>query len=154
MTQERYDSLPYMYDGRSGYLQCCWIPIQLAVDWFESKNLRMPAHLFPSPRQEQIAASRTGTTPTNTSAAEAAAVPIMQLTSRRRRPAGLNFAASDAPLVREMKRMIDEREARGPWDAALSMVGRALGPGNAESKAKRLCGRYSDMFGAEHDRED
>jgi hypothetical protein len=35
--------------GRSAYLRWCWIPSGLAKEWFNSKNIAQPAHLFPLP---------------------------------------------------------------------------------------------------------
>lgn len=59
-----------------------------------------------------------------------------------RRPRGVDYTASDAPLLEEMKRLIDSKGARNPMDAALAVAGRAQGFGNPVSKAKRLLTRF------------
>jgi hypothetical protein len=156
MTQERFDMVLFGEDGRSGFLRWCWIPRNLAAAWFDSKNLRRPGHLFPVAQTSEHRGPP---------AAEMPAIPNGQATAEpggkiatqasfRRKPAGLNFQEADAPLVAEMKRLIDAHQAHHRWDAALAVVGRAKGHGNAQSKAKRLLGRYSDTFGAERDGED
>ena len=68
---------------------------------------------------------------------------------QRRKPSGVDYTRDDAPLVQEMRRLLDEGKARGVWDAALAVAGRAKGHGRAESKAKRLWARYSAAFGTE-----
>ena len=70
---------------------------------------------------------------------------------RRRKPAGVNFANADQPLLEEMRRLIDAGAARGPHDAALEVSDRADGYGTLQSKAKRLATRYSAAFGPERD---
>jgi hypothetical protein len=68
------------------------------------------------------------------------------LPARRRAPCGLDYSNSDAPLIKEMQRLITTGEARSNWDAALAVADRAEGGGNTESKAKRLlrgCNRFS-----------
>lgn len=50
MTSERFGWIPYGQDGRSSYLRYCWIPAELARCWFDSRNLKLPRHLFaPAP---------------------------------------------------------------------------------------------------------
>ena len=63
------------------------------------------------------------------------------------KPRTTGFAASDAPLVEEMHRIIAGGSARSAWDAALALAGRAAGRGKDESRAKRLLRRYVDRFG-------
>lgn len=90
-------------------------------------------------------------------AAPAAALPGVgpsKLGVTRRRPSGRNYAISDAPLIREIKEMVDSGAVRTPWDGALAVSGRAEGHGDGTSKAKRLVGRYSAAFRAERDGED
>ena len=83
--------------------------------------------------------------------APAAAVPATgsSKTTAPRRLSGRNYAVSDAPLVREIKEMVDTGRSRTPWDAALALAERAEGYGDGISKAKRLVGRYSVVFRAE-----
>jgi chaperonin GroEL (HSP60 family) len=72
----------------------------------------------------------------------------------RRKPAGVNYELSDAPLVDRMRQLLLTKGARTPWDAALAVSGQAEGHGQPESKAKRLVQRYSAVFGTERDGED
>ena len=72
----------------------------------------------------------------------------------RRKPAGVNYGSSDAPLVDRMRQLLLTKRARNPWDAALAVSGQAEGHGKPESKAKRLVQRYSAVFGTERDGED
>jgi hypothetical protein len=75
-------------------------------------------------------------------------------TNRRQRPAGLNYAESDQPLLAEMRRLISTDEAKTRWDAALAVVGEAKGQGQTQSKAKRLVKRFAAAFSSERDGED
>jgi hypothetical protein len=68
----------------------------------------------------------------------------------RRSFQGLTYATSDAPLVAEMGELIRAGKARGPWEAALAVSGRAEGHGNTISKAKRLVNRYSVRSASSH----
>jgi hypothetical protein len=66
-----------------------------------------------------------------------------QSSELRRSFQGLTYAAADAPLVAEMDELIRAGKARGPWEAALALSGKAEGHGTTASKAKRLVKRYS-----------
>lgn len=84
--------------------------------------------------------------------AEKRAPPIAEargVQSRSRKAAPNSLVAKDAPLVEEMRAMIRDGRAKGPWDAALALSGRAAGGGTVQSRAKRLLARYSERFGAE-----
>jgi len=84
----------------------------------------------------------------------AQAQPSSLAAGRKRKPAGVNYAAADCPLIEEMHSLITSGQAKGPYDAALAVVDRAKGSPNSESKAKRLVRRYSAAFSSEHDRQD
>lgn len=59
---------------------------------------------------------------------------------RGRAPSG--YAESDAPLVEEMRAMIRDGRARGPWDAAQAVADRAAGSRHGDTRVKRLVARY------------
>ncbi|MGI4944852.1 MAG: hypothetical protein ACRYHQ_30565 [Janthinobacterium lividum] len=69
----------------------------------------------------------------------------------RRKPAGLDYRASDTPLAHEMKRMVEAREAKNPTDAARILARQAKGAGQEGSKVSRLLGLYAVLFRAEQD---
>jgi hypothetical protein len=76
---------------------------------------------------------------------------------RKRSPRGFDYRDSDALLAARMRRMLTSGNAKTVWDAALQLAGEAAGHGTAESKAKRLTIRYSDIqsrSAAERDGED
>ena len=73
-------------------------------------------------------------------ASAAASTPAMP--ARPRNIARRDYEVADAPLVQEMRKMIDAGTARNPTDAARALVGRAEGGGSAVSKAARLAKRY------------
>lgn len=78
----------------------------------------------------------------------ATAAQIPSHTSRRI-PQGLDYAASDAPLVQEMRRGIEIGKFRNPTDAARALASQAKGDGQESSKVSRLLGRYSAAFRTE-----
>ena len=65
---------------------------------------------------------------------------------RGRRKGTMGYDAKDTPLLEEMDRLIKSGEATGPWRAALLVVNDAKGTGNAESKIKRLVGKYDKKY--------
>jgi hypothetical protein len=71
--------------------------------------------------------------------------------AKARRPAGLNYAKSDEPLVDEMKTLIESGEKSSAWQAALGLVGKARGGGGDQSRAKRLLRRFQMRFSPERD---
>ncbi len=71
-------------------------------------------------------------------------MPMAQLSGTRRKSNGLDYRRHDAPLIVEMRAMIETGEARSPENAARAVVGRAAGGGAAESKVKRLALRYRE----------
>jgi hypothetical protein len=72
-----------------------------------------------------------------------AAVPAA---SAKRHTNGLDFRQDDAPLVDEMRRLIESGKARSPEDAARAVVAGAKGHGKPESKVKRLAKHYRDTL--------
>jgi hypothetical protein len=62
------------------------------------------------------------------------------------RPKGRTMAAQDAPIVRQMRELVEKNAASSPTDAARQIIGRdganAVGNGVLESKLKRLVRRY------------
>lgn len=64
-----------------------------------------------------------------------------------RKPGKGGFAASDAPLVEEMKALVDTGEATSPWDAAGKIAGRAKG--SQDNAQTRLVQRYYDAYPAD-----
>lgn len=48
LTPERFDMGPFDNTGHSSYLRHCWIPSDLAGEWFDRRNLIRPRHLFPA----------------------------------------------------------------------------------------------------------
>jgi hypothetical protein len=132
-----------------GFLRACWVPHEFAGWWFDERNLPRPHHLFPPVRGESA---------TDRRASGAAHAPTDLTTSatvdrvvRRRKAAGLNYEASDAPLVREMRDKILSGEANSPWDAAQAVSKKAKGSSHGTSRAQRLHRRYSVAFSAERD---
>lgn len=67
---------------------------------------------------------------------------------KRRRIAG-GYRESDAPLVREMRQMIEDKTVAGPWAAAQAVAPRAKGSKHGVSTPKRLLKHYSELFGDE-----
>ena len=70
------------------------------------------------------------------------------LASRKRKHTGRDWRTGDAPLVQEMRRMIDAKEATSATDAARAVVGRAKGDGQPGSKVARLVTRYGEAYPA------
>jgi hypothetical protein len=58
-----------------------------------------------------------------------------------------SLAQDDAPLVEEMRALIESGEATGAYSAALAVTDRAKGGGSSDSKTRRLERRYSKRFG-------
>jgi hypothetical protein len=67
----------------------------------------------------------------------------------KRRHNGLDYAANDMPLIREMRAMIMNKAARSAEDAARAVVKHAVGGGKDGSKVKRLARRYHLEYPAE-----
>ena len=65
---------------------------------------------------------------------------------RGRKPGSGSYAEHDAPLVQEMKALIDDGKAASPHAAATQIVEKAKGSGTEGSKVRRLVDRYSDEF--------
>jgi len=63
--------------------------------------------------------------------------------SRGRRPGSGSLAALDAPLVAEMKRLIDSRTAPSVHAAAFAVVQNARGSGTDKSRVHRLIKRFN-----------
>jgi hypothetical protein len=59
---------------------------------------------------------------------------------------GLNYAKQDAPLIEEMRAMIQTGRARSPEDAARAVYRRAAGSSKEGSKVKRLARRYREKY--------
>lgn len=64
----------------------------------------------------------------------------------RRKGAG-SFESQDAPLIGEMRRLIDAGIATSPYAAATTLVERAFGNGTDDAKRKRLVNRYHRRYG-------
>ena len=62
----------------------------------------------------------------------------------KRRSNGLDHRDKDAPLVAEMRTLIETGNARSPEDAARAVVGRAVGYSTEASKVKRLSKHYRE----------
>ena len=71
---------------------------------------------------------------------------VDQSKRRGRKPGSGSYAEHDAPLVQEMKALIDKGEAASPHAAAIQIVNKAKGSGTEESKVRRLVDRYNDEF--------
>ena len=65
---------------------------------------------------------------------------------RGRRPGEGSLAVPDAPLVGEMRRLIEEGDCGTPTEAARKVVERADGGGTEDSKIRRLERRYGKKF--------
>ena len=78
----------------------------------------------------------------NTPAAEDATDNAAALAARPKANRGRTYRNDDAPLIEEMRCMIKSECARNPADAALAVVGRAVGAGTSASKADRLARKY------------
>jgi hypothetical protein len=63
-----------------------------------------------------------------------------------RSPHPSSYAADDAPLLDEMREMIEAGTASGPYPAALLVVDQARGGGETVSKVRRLEKRYIATF--------
>jgi hypothetical protein len=66
--------------------------------------------------------------------------------AKRLHPSSLQ--EQDAPLLEEMRALIEGGKVSGPNPAALQVVDRAAGGGNLDSKVRRLERRYQETFGA------
>jgi hypothetical protein len=71
------------------------------------------------------------------------------LPAQKRKSNGRDYRQVDAPLVTEMRHLIEDRSARSPEDAARGLVGRAQGGGTDESKVKRLALHYRKTYPVE-----
>jgi hypothetical protein len=141
MTKDVFATIPFGDPGRREWLKWCWAPADLAMHWFARKRVPLPEHLFPP-------ATRTGDG--SPDEARRATAPHRQHSA----PIGTSYKHKDAQLVTEIASLLQSGAARNRWDAALAVSGKAMGIGNAESKAKRLLLRYSETFSAERDGED
>jgi hypothetical protein len=102
------------------------------------------------PRGEQAAASPSGPvqTPCASAAPPYAALPSPpegaspQATSPKKRAGGLNYDAKDAPLLAEMKELLDKREVETVHAAARHVAPKAAGSMQGDSKAKRLATKF------------
>ncbi len=65
-----------------------------------------------------------------------------------RKPGSGSFAQLDAPLVKEMKELIDSGKVVSPHAAATQIADRAKGAGTPESKVRRLINRFNEKFGS------
>ncbi len=67
------------------------------------------------------------------------------------RPPGRSLAAADAPIVAEMRRLVEKGACASPSEAARQIIGRdgakAQGTGTPENKIARLVRRYSESNG-------
>jgi hypothetical protein len=72
---------------------------------------------------------------------EALAVP-----DRPHRPKGTGYQAADAPLVAEMRDLIQQEGIPSATKAAMRVVDRAQG-NNIDAKVSRLVGRYKKTYG-------
>jgi hypothetical protein len=79
-------------------------------------------------------------------AVEANETPDSQIRPRGRPAGSGSFAASDEPLIAEMRSLIETERTLSPWAAAARVADRAAGGGTHESKIKRLVSRYSEKF--------
>ncbi len=66
---------------------------------------------------------------------------------RGRTPGSGSYQKADAPLIKEMKRMIDSAEAKSVNDAAWCVASRAKGSGTVESKQARLARGFRRIYG-------
>lgn len=80
---------------------------------------------------------------------DVAAPSVGVLVPTKRRHNGLDYRLADAPLVAEMRSLIEGEKARSPEDAARSVCGRAEGHGKPESKVKRLTLHYHQIYRAQ-----
>jgi hypothetical protein len=55
---------------------------------------------------------------------------------------GKGYKEKDAPLIEEMRRLIETGAATSVWAAAVALAPNATGGGTNDSKAKRLLGRF------------
>jgi hypothetical protein len=68
----------------------------------------------------------------------------------RGRPRGSgSWEGADAPVLTEMRRMIESGAAKSPNDAATQVAGKARGSGTVESRAARLAKRYRIQYPSE-----
>jgi len=75
-------------------------------------------------------------------AAPSAAAPMRT----KRKTNGQDYRPLDAPLVTEMRTLIEAGTAISPEDAARAVVDRATGAGQGASKVKRLALRYRNTY--------
>jgi hypothetical protein len=68
---------------------------------------------------------------------------------RVRQTNGRDFREKDGPLVGEMRAMIEAGTASSPENAALVVVGHAVGSGALASRVKRLALHYRQTYGAQ-----
>ncbi|MFT8948069.1 MAG: hypothetical protein ABF876_16320 [Acetobacter aceti] len=59
---------------------------------------------------------------------------------------GGGYSRKDAPLIQEMKSLLEQGKASSVWDAAQQVADRAAGGGEDISKVKRLTGRFNETF--------
>jgi hypothetical protein len=73
------------------------------------------------------------------SPADSVTTPIAKKSSR------FDYRTEDAPLIAEMKRLLETGAARGVMNAAQAVSARAVGKGSDESKVKRLVNGYNAL---------
>jgi hypothetical protein len=153
MTRERLAQIESCFDPEfvyHGFLRACWVPHEFAGRWFDERNLPRPHHLFP-PVTASSATGRRVSVATDAPTEPTTSAKDDRVVRRRKASPGLNYEASDAPLVLEMRNMIVSGQAKTPWEAAQAVSTNAQGSPQGTSKAQRLHRRYSVAFSAERD---
>jgi hypothetical protein len=65
---------------------------------------------------------------------------------RGRRPGSGSYERRDEPLLKEMRKLIEDGNAKSPHEAACKVAGSAKGAGTVESRVTRLAKRYGKMY--------
>jgi hypothetical protein len=99
----------------------------LMPGWFPRKKV---LELWPAPFQSQREDNLSETKPTPPAP------------ERSKMHNGLNYKASDAPLIDRMHQLMCEAKATSPEDAARAVVADAIGSGSPSSKVTRLAAGY------------
>jgi hypothetical protein len=69
------------------------------------------------------------------------------------RTIGTGYQKKDAPLLKEMRKLILAGDANGPWQASAKVWKKAVGGGVEDSKRKRLATAYKAKHGAQNNSE-